>query len=105
MAVSYKKASAERRANVSDAGAVQSRVFEGAFAVAMQVVELREKHGLTQVQLAERSGIDQGDISRIERGSAMPNEKTLIRIADALNADLRLVPRSKSPGGRSKNGG
>ena len=62
---------------------------------AMQVVELREKHGLTQIQLAERSGIDQGDISRIERGSAMPNEKTLIRIADALNADLMLVPRSE----------
>jgi transcriptional regulator with XRE-family HTH domain len=61
----------------------------------MQVVELREKHGLTQIQLAERSGIDQGDISRIERGSAMPNEKTLIRIADALSADLRLVPRSE----------
>jgi transcriptional regulator with XRE-family HTH domain len=61
----------------------------------MQVVELREKRGLTQIQLAERSGIDQGDISRIERGSAMPNEKTLIRIADALSADLMLVPRSE----------
>jgi transcriptional regulator with XRE-family HTH domain len=73
----------------------QSRIFEGAYVVAMQVVELREKHGLTQIQLAERSGIDQGDISRIERGSAMPNEKTLIRIADALNADLMLVSRSE----------
>jgi transcriptional regulator with XRE-family HTH domain len=62
----------------------------------MQVVKLREKHGLTQIQLAERSGIDQGDISRIERGSAMPNEKTLIRIADALlSADLMLVSRSE----------
>jgi len=28
----------------------------------MQVVELWEKRGLTQVHLAERSGIDQGDI-------------------------------------------
>jgi transcriptional regulator with XRE-family HTH domain len=55
----------------------------------------REKHGLNQIQLAERSGIDQGDISRIERGSAMPNEKTLIRIGDALSADLMLVPRSE----------
>jgi ribosome-binding protein aMBF1 (putative translation factor) len=93
MTTSYKKASAERRATVSEGGKVQSRVFEGAYAVAMQVVELREKHGLTQVQLAEKSGIDQGDISRIERGSAVPNEKTLIRIADALDADLMLVPR------------
>jgi ribosome-binding protein aMBF1 (putative translation factor) len=95
MVTSDDKATARRRANVSEAGKAQSRVFEGAYAVAMQVVELREKHGLTQIQLAERTGIDQGDISRIERGSAMPNEKTLIRIADALGADLMLVPRSE----------
>jgi ribosome-binding protein aMBF1 (putative translation factor) len=93
MAVSYKKAVAGRWAKVSDAGKVQSVVFEGAYAVAMQVVELREKHGFTQAELAKRSGIDQGDVSRIERGSATPNEKTLIRIADALSADLKLVPR------------
>jgi ribosome-binding protein aMBF1 (putative translation factor) len=95
MATSYNEAAAGRRANLSEAGMAQSRIFEGAYVVAMQVVELREKHGLTQIQLAERSGIDQGDISRIERGSAMPNEKTLIRIADALNADLMLVSRSE----------
>ena len=95
MATSYIKATEGRRADLSEAGKAQSRVLEGAYAVAMQVVELREKRGLTQIQLAERSGIDQGDISRIERGSAMPNEKTLIRIADALSADLMLVPRSE----------
>ena len=95
MATSYNKAAAERRANLSQDGKAQSRVFEGAYAAATQVVELREQHGLTQIQLAERSGIDQGDISRIERGSAMPNEKTLIGIADALSADLVLVPRSE----------
>ena len=54
---------------------VLSRVFVGVCAVAMQVMELREKQGLTQMQLAERSGIEQGDISGIERGSARPNEK------------------------------
>jgi transcriptional regulator with XRE-family HTH domain len=37
--------------------------------------------------------MDQGDISRIERGSANPTEKTLIRIADALGAELKLVDR------------
>jgi DNA-binding XRE family transcriptional regulator len=94
MTASYDKAVAGRRARISEAGKIQSRVFAGAYAVAMQVVELREKHSLTQAEVAKRSGIDQGDISRIERGSAMPNEKTLIRIADVLDADLRLVPRS-----------
>jgi DNA-binding XRE family transcriptional regulator len=92
--MSYNECVAGRWAKVSEAGKVQSRIFEGAYAVAMQVVELREKHVLTPAELAKRSGIDQWDISRIERGSAMPNVNSLIRIADALSADLRLVPRA-----------
>jgi len=94
MAVSYEKAVTGRRKKVSGAGKAEARIFEGAYALAMQVVELREKQGLTQVQLAERSGVDQADISRIERGSAFPNEKTLIRIAEALDAELALVART-----------
>jgi ribosome-binding protein aMBF1 (putative translation factor) len=94
MAVSYDKAVSARRKKVSEAGKAQARVFEGAYALAVQVVELREQRGLTQVQLAERSGVDQADISRIERGSAFPNEKTLLRLADALDADLALVART-----------
>jgi len=38
--------------------------------------------------------MDQGDISRIERGSTSPTAKTLQRIADALGADVRLVARA-----------
>lgn len=94
MAVSYDKAVAGRRKKVSAAGKTEARLFEGAYTLAMQVVELREKRGLTQVQLAERSGVDQADISRIECGSAFPNEKTLIRIAQALDADLAIVART-----------
>jgi ribosome-binding protein aMBF1 (putative translation factor) len=94
MAVSYDKAVARRRSKVSEAGKAEARVFEQAYALAMQVVELREQRGLTQVQLSERSGVDQADISRIERGSALPNEKTLLRIAEALDADLTLVARA-----------
>ncbi len=93
MARTYNQVAEERQTALSEVGNAQRHVFKGAYALAMQVVELREKHGLTQVELAERSGIDQGDISRIERGSAMPNERTLLRIANALNADLRLVAR------------
>ncbi|MGH9112727.1 MAG: helix-turn-helix domain-containing protein [Acidimicrobiales bacterium] len=59
----------------------------------MQIIELRERHGLTQADLAERCGIDQADISRIERGSTSPTARTLRRIAEALDADLRLIAR------------
>lgn len=60
----------------------------------MQLVALRERHGLTQAELAERCGIDQGDISRIERGSTSPTARTLQRIAAALDADVRIVERA-----------
>jgi len=94
MARSYEAASADRRTGLSDLGRRQSEVFAGAYDLAVQLIELRERRGLTQAELAAVTGIDQGDISRIERGAANPTEKTLIRIADALGADLRLVERA-----------
>lgn len=72
----------------------QRRVFEQIYPIALQVIELREKRGLTQAELAEFCGVDQGDISRIERGWTNPTARTLQRIAAALDADLRLVDRA-----------
>jgi transcriptional regulator with XRE-family HTH domain len=69
-------------------------VFEQAYDIALQVIELREKQGLTQAELAARCGMDQADISRIERGSTSPTTRTLQRIANALAADVRLVERA-----------
>ena len=94
MARSYEEIIAARRARLAPGAEADRVVFEQAYDVAMQVIELREKHGLTQAQLAERSGIDQADISRIERGATNPTARTLQRIADALEADVRLVARS-----------
>ena len=50
----------------------------------------------TGVGKAERCGIDQGDISRIERGATSPTARTLQRIAEVLHADVRLVARASS---------
>src|SRR3546814_12470053 len=72
MARSYRDSTAARRARVAPGVGADRAVFEQAYDVAMQVVELREKHGLTQAQLAELSGIDQGDISRTDRGPQSP---------------------------------
>jgi len=96
MTRSYDEVSAERRARLSPEANEQRRVFAQAYDVAVQVIELRERHGLTQAELAARCGIDQGDISRIERGSTSPTAKTLQRIAAALDSDLRLVTRTQS---------
>ena len=94
MTRSYEDVTAKRRAKLDSASKEHSQVIEQAYRIAMQIVDLRERHGMTQSQLAERCGRDQADISRIERGSTSPTTRVLQRIADALDADLKLVARS-----------
>lgn len=48
----------------------------------------REAAGMTQKELAEKTGIYQADISKIERGLANPSLSTLKRLADGLNMNL-----------------
>ena len=91
MVRSYQDVTADRRVRLSPEARAQRAVFERAYEIAVQIIELREEHGLTQAELAKRCGIDQGDISRIERGSTSPTARTLQRIAEALGADVRLV--------------
>lgn len=89
----YEEIVTERRARLAPESAAQREAFEKAYDIALQVIALRQRQGLTQAQLAARCGIDQGDISRIERGSTSPTARTLQRVADALDADVRLVAR------------
>ena len=81
-----------KRANSKEVIAARA-VFDQAYGIACQVIELREKHNLTQVELAEKTGVPQAQISRIERGVVSPTSATLAKIAEALGADLRLVER------------
>ena len=91
MSHSYHEVVASRRAQLSPDAVAQGEVFADAYKIALQVLDLREKHGLTQAQLARRCGMSQADISRIESGSTSPTTRTLQRIADALEAEVRLV--------------
>jgi transcriptional regulator with XRE-family HTH domain len=53
--------------------------------------ELRDKGGLTQVEVSQRTGLPQSRVSELERGARVPNLLTMIRIAVALErkfADL-----------------
>jgi DNA-binding XRE family transcriptional regulator len=85
-----------RRANMPAESEAVRAVFEQSYDLALALIQLRERHGLTQIQLAERCGMNQADISRIERGSTSPTARTLQRIAQALDADVRLVERAAS---------
>ncbi len=52
----------------------------------------RKARSLTQPALSELTGIQQAEISRIERGIGNPTATTLFRLAEALGQSLTLVP-------------
>jgi transcriptional regulator with XRE-family HTH domain len=60
--------------------------------------EARLRAGLTQYQLAERSGRERSVIARYEQGAVAPSVETLIELVRACGFDLplELIPRDES---------
>jgi transcriptional regulator with XRE-family HTH domain len=59
--------------------------------LARDVFDLRKSRGMTQRQLAAKSGIQQAEISRIEAGSSNPTLSTIAALSHALDAELSLA--------------
>lgn len=53
----------------------------------------RKRAGLSQAELARRTGIPQPAISRIERGLVVPRADTLDRLLEACGEGLEALPR------------
>jgi ribosome-binding protein aMBF1 (putative translation factor) len=72
--------------------------LEPEFALIQQLIDIRNKRGLSQRQLAERAGMKQPVIARLESGRAA-GFKTLKRLAEALDArlEIKIVPHKASP--------
>ena len=64
--------------------------LEPEFAIIQAMINARTNSGITQKQLSERTGIAQGDISKIENGSANPSLNTLKRLASGMNMKLKI---------------
>jgi len=64
--------------------------LEPEFAIVQAIIDARKMSGFTQKQLSERTGIAQGDISKIEKGEANPSLKTLKRLASGMDMKLHL---------------
>ena len=50
--------------------------------------EARQRAGLTQAELAKRSGVSQGKISEYETGTSLPRIDSAFKIANALNEKI-----------------
>ena len=59
------------------------------------MVEARISKNLTQKQLAERTGINQADISKLENGTRNPSVNLLKRLAEGMDMILKIefVPK------------
>lgn len=60
--------------------------------VAKVLWETRRRAGLTQRQLAARSGVAQPVIARIEKGQSTPRVDTLARLVEACGFTLEVTP-------------
>lgn len=64
--------------------------LEPEFSLMQAIIDARNAEGITQKELSVRSGIAQGDISKIESGNANPSIRTLNRIANAMGKKLKI---------------
>ena len=55
------------------------------------IVDARTSQNMTQKELAERTGINQADISKLENGTRNPSVNLLKRLADGMGWLLRLI--------------
>ena len=60
------------------------------FQIVRAIIEGREETGLTQAQLAQATGINQANISRLENGTGNPSLQTLKRLAAGMGMKLKL---------------
>lgn len=64
--------------------------LEPEFTIMQAMIDARKASGMTQKQLAEKTGINQADISKLEHGNANPSLRTLQRLAKGMGKRLTI---------------
>ena len=67
------------------------------FDVIRAIADARISRNLTQKELAERTGINQADISKLENGTRNPSINLLKRLAEGMDMVLKIefIPKQK----------
>ncbi len=73
------------------AAEAELRELRRELSIASQLMTLRREQRLTQKELAEKSGIPQSEISRIETGDANPTYATLSALAEPFGARIGFI--------------
>ncbi len=64
--------------------------LEPEYEIIRQIILARNESNMTQKELAERTGIKQSNISRLERGTYNPSLNSLKKIAKGLDKELHI---------------
>ena len=75
--------------------AIEYEAIQPEMDVIRAIVEARTSQNITQKELAERTGINQADISKLENGTRNPSVNLLKRLADGMGMALKIefVPK------------
>ena len=62
------------------------------------ILDARINAGMTQMELSQKSGISQADISRLEKGTRNPSLNLLKRLAEAMDSTLstEFIPNKRA---------
>ncbi len=74
--------------------ALEYEALRPQYEVISQIIRARETQGITQAELARRTGIRQSNISRLESGNYNPSVEFLSRIAAGLGMELHIELRT-----------
>jgi len=66
------------------------------YAVLGELIKIRKGQGLSQADLAKKSGNKQQVISRIENKENSPTLKTVCSLLHAMDYEIQLVPRKQA---------
>lgn len=76
----------------------QKREIEAIDSIVNMLDDLRAEHGVTKAELAREIGKNPASIRRLLTAPVNPELRTVVALADALDADVKIVPRRR--GGR-----
>jgi len=65
--------------------------LEPEYALASSLIQARIDRKMTQAELAEKAGLSQVMIARLESGTSNPTYSTLTRVAHVLGKEFKLV--------------
>lgn len=69
------------------------KLIEAELDVIAQIIQARKKKGLSQKEVADRAGVTQQVVSRIENKEHSPNLRNLVKVTNALGLKLKVVSK------------